>query len=56
METKDKSKLKDNFSVIDVLKTTFPMGSMTGAPKISAMKIIEELEEELAKDLENSNE
>ncbi len=40
-----KSKLKDEFSVIDVLKTTFPMGSMTGAPKISAMKIIEELEE-----------
>jgi len=29
----------------DVIKTTFPMGSMTGAPKISAMKIIEELEE-----------
>ena len=40
-----KSELKDEFSVIDVLKTTFPMGSMTGAPKISAMKIIEELEE-----------
>ena len=33
------------FSNIDVLKTTFPMGSMTGAPKISAMKIIEDLEE-----------
>ncbi|ELM3650005.1 anthranilate synthase component I family protein [Flavobacterium psychrophilum] len=32
-------------SPIDILKTTFPMGSMTGAPKISAMKIIEELEE-----------
>ncbi|MEN9488034.1 MAG: hypothetical protein RL494_299 [Bacteroidota bacterium] len=32
-------------SPIDILKTTFPMGSMTGAPKISAMKIIEALEE-----------
>ncbi|TBX70169.1 anthranilate synthase component I family protein [Flavobacterium silvisoli] len=31
--------------VVDILRTTFPMGSMTGAPKISAMKIIEELEE-----------
>ncbi|WP_299365026.1 anthranilate synthase component I family protein [Winogradskyella sp.] len=30
---------------VEILKTTFPMGSMTGAPKISAMKIIEELEE-----------
>jgi para-aminobenzoate synthetase component I len=39
------SKLDSNFSVIDVLKTTFPMGSMTGAPKLSAMKIIEEFEE-----------
>ena len=29
---------------IDIIKETFPMGSMTGAPKISAMKIIEELE------------
>lgn len=40
-----KSKLKDELSAIDVLKTTFPMGSMTGAPKISAMQIIENLEE-----------
>ena len=32
-------------TVVEVLKTTYPMGSMTGAPKISAMKIIEELEE-----------
>ncbi len=39
------SKLKPEFTVIDALKTTFPMGSMTGAPKISAMQIIEELEE-----------
>ena len=29
---------------VDVIKESFPMGSMTGAPKVSAMKIIEELE------------
>jgi len=39
------SKLDRQFSAVDALKTTFPMGSMTGAPKISAMNIIEELEE-----------
>jgi para-aminobenzoate synthetase component 1 len=38
------SKLKEQYTAIDVLKTTFPMGSMTGAPKISAMQIIENLE------------
>jgi para-aminobenzoate synthetase component 1 len=38
------SKLDTKFSNVDVLRMTFPMGSMTGAPKISAMKIIEELE------------
>ncbi|AXT53522.1 aminodeoxychorismate synthase component I [Aquimarina sp. BL5] len=32
-------------SPVDVIRTTFPMGSMTGAPKISAMQIIEDLEE-----------
>ncbi|MDP2089092.1 MAG: anthranilate synthase component I family protein [Flavobacteriaceae bacterium] len=32
-------------SAVSILKNTFPMGSMTGAPKISAMKIIEEVEE-----------
>lgn len=32
-------------SPVEILKTTFPMGSMTGAPKISAMSIIEDLEE-----------
>ena len=31
-------------NVVDVIKSTFPMGSMTGAPKLSAMKIIEEVE------------
>ena len=39
------SKLAPEFSALDVIKTTFPMGSMTGAPKISAMKIIEDFEE-----------
>ncbi len=39
------SKLDSQYSVVDVLKTTFPMGSMTGAPKISVMEIIENLEE-----------
>ena len=39
------SRLSEGISPVDVLRTTFPMGSMTGAPKISAMKIIEELEE-----------
>ena len=29
------------FSNVELLKKTFPMGSMTGAPKISAMQIIE---------------
>lgn len=30
---------------VDIIESTFPMGSMTGAPKISAMRIIEALEE-----------
>ncbi len=39
------SAIDERTSAIDVIKSLFPMGSMTGAPKISAMKIIEELEE-----------
>ncbi|MBK0368962.1 anthranilate synthase component I family protein [Flavobacterium agrisoli] len=39
-----KSQLNENYDAISVLKTTFPMGSMTGAPKVSVMKIMEELE------------
>jgi len=39
------SKILEGTSPVDVLRTTFPMGSMTGAPKISAMQIIEKLEE-----------
>ena len=39
------SEIKENIHPVDVIKDTFPMGSMTGAPKIAAMKIIEEFEE-----------
>lgn len=39
------SEIDNHTHPVDVIRTTFPMGSMTGAPKISAMKIIEELEE-----------
>ncbi|WP_422104896.1 anthranilate synthase component I family protein [Winogradskyella sp.] len=39
------SEVDSNVAPVEILKTTFPMGSMTGAPKISAMKIIEDLEE-----------
>ena len=39
------SNVSTTTSPVEILRTTFPMGSMTGAPKISAMKIIEELEE-----------
>ncbi|WP_374399987.1 anthranilate synthase component I family protein [Flavobacterium sp.] len=39
------SEIENTTSPIEILRTTFPMGSMTGAPKISAMQIIEELEE-----------
>ena len=39
------SKVDEKTNSVDIIKSLFPMGSMTGAPKISAMKIIEELEE-----------
>jgi para-aminobenzoate synthetase component 1 len=39
------STVDEAISPIEIIKTTFPMGSMTGAPKISAMQIIENLEE-----------
>lgn len=40
-----KAEIPSETNSVDLIKSTFPMGSMTGAPKISAMKIIEELEE-----------
>ncbi|WP_430408855.1 aminodeoxychorismate synthase component I [Kordia sp.] len=39
------SEVSETQNLVEILQTTFPMGSMTGAPKISAMKIIENLEE-----------
>lgn len=36
--------LKNNLRFSDIIKACFPMGSMTGAPKIRAMEIIEDLE------------
>jgi anthranilate synthase component 1 len=36
--------LKDGVSVIDVLKATFPAGTLSGAPKVRAMEIINEVE------------
>jgi len=39
------SEVKESTNSVDIIKDTFPMGSMTGAPKFSAMKIIEEEEE-----------
>ena len=39
------SEVAETQNPIEILKTTFPMGSMTGAPKISAMNITENLEE-----------
>jgi len=38
------SELKEGVHWTEVLKTTFPMGSMTGAPKIRAMQLIEDYE------------
>lgn len=36
--------LKPNLSCMDVLRATFPAGTLSGAPKIRAMEIIDELE------------
>ncbi|RSL30068.1 anthranilate synthase component I family protein [Salibacterium salarium] len=39
-----KGKLADNVDVYDMIKAAFPGGTITGAPKIRTMEIIEELE------------
>ncbi len=38
-------KLRKDKSIIDTVKATFPGGSMTGAPKIHTMEIIDEVEQ-----------
>jgi para-aminobenzoate synthetase component 1 len=38
------STLRDNLNLSDILRATFPPGSITGAPKVRAMQIIHELE------------
>jgi len=38
------SELRKEIHFIDAIKNAFPMGSMTGAPKIRAMELIEEFE------------
>ncbi|NOZ47778.1 MAG: anthranilate synthase component I family protein [Chlorobi bacterium] len=38
------AELQDKINPVDIIKATFPMGSMTGAPKLRAMKLIEKYE------------
>lgn len=37
-------RLKDGLSNLDILRATFPAGTLTGAPKVRAMEVIDELE------------
>ena len=38
--------LREGLTALDVLRATFPAGTVSGAPKVRAMQIIEELEKE----------
>lgn len=40
------SEIRDDQSALDVLKSTLPVGTLSGAPKVRAMEIIDELEPE----------
>lgn len=44
MVSQVEGELAEGFSVIDVLRACFPAGTVSGAPKIRAMEIIDELE------------
>jgi para-aminobenzoate synthetase component 1 len=37
--------VEEDLPFMDIVKASFPMGSMTGAPKVEAMKIIDEAED-----------
>ena len=37
-------KIKDGMDAVDVLKATFPAGTLSGTPKVRAMEILDELE------------
>ena len=39
-----RGELKDEYTALDCLKACFPGGSISGAPKVRSMEIIEELE------------
>lgn len=39
------SEIDDNFDAFDIVKAAFPAGTVTGAPKVRAMEIINELED-----------
>ncbi len=45
MITTIEAELDSSFDGLDAIKACFPMGSMTGAPKIKAMKLIENYEQ-----------
>jgi len=45
MVTEVKGQLQDGISVLDALKQTFPAGTVSGAPKVRAIEIIDEMED-----------
>ncbi len=44
MTTTVEGELRDEVALIDIFRSTFPAGSITGAPKVRAMQIIKEIE------------
>ena len=40
------SEMRDDMTALDVLKSTLPVGTLSGAPKVRAMEIIDEMEPE----------
>jgi para-aminobenzoate synthetase/4-amino-4-deoxychorismate lyase len=46
MTTEVEGRIRKNVTLFDLIKSIFPCGSVTGAPKIRSMQIIHELEQE----------